>query len=228
MVGYVLNCIIYLSSQLSCWGVEPRNVSFLKKCNLGQSVTKCQKVSLSSPHSLHRGFTVGLALNWIQLRELKPVIIDISLVRCDLEMFSIFFAIFFSVHCRSVWYVCIVLSFAIFWSILLLLLYLFHFHWDWSFYLFYILLFIFCSFLGRCGDLPDLAGLKYQDNSALVRSYQYSIVRVWRARASASAHTRSYMSMHADPSQLVQRHSCLLYTSPSPRDRQKSRMPSSA
>ena len=28
--------------------------------------------------------------------------------------------------------------------------------------------------------------------------------------------------------QLVQGHSCLLYTSPSPRDRQKSRMPSSA
>ena len=26
------------------------------------------------------------------------------------------------------------------------------------------------------------------------------LVRVWRARASASAHTRSYMSMHADPS----------------------------
>ena len=25
-------------------------------------------------------------------------------------------------------------------------------------------------------------------------------VRVWRARASASAHTRSYMYMHADPS----------------------------
>ena len=28
----------------------------------------------------------------------------------------------------------------------------------------------------------------------------YITVRVWRARASASAHTRSYMSMHADPS----------------------------
>ena len=35
----------------------------------------------------------------------------------------------------------------------------------------------------------------------------YVCVRVWRARASASAHTRSYMYMHADPSQLVQRHS---------------------
>ena len=30
--------------------------------------------------------------------------------------------------------------------------------------------------------------------------YQYVPVRVWRARASASAHTRSYMCMHADPS----------------------------
>ena len=29
---------------------------------------------------------------------------------------------------------------------------------------------------------------------------RYFHVRVWRARASASAHTRSYMYMHADPS----------------------------
>ena len=55
-----------------------------------------QKVSFSSPHNLHRGFIVGFALNCMQLRQLNPVIIEISLVKWDLDMFIIFLALFLS------------------------------------------------------------------------------------------------------------------------------------
>ena len=69
-------------------------MSSLNDFSLGHSVTKCQNVSFSSPHSLQKGLIVGLALNFLQLRQLNPVIIDISLVRCDLYMFKIFLLCF--------------------------------------------------------------------------------------------------------------------------------------
>ena len=71
-------------------------MSFMYVYSLGQFVTKCQNVSFSSPHNLQRGFIVGLALNCMYLRQLNPVMIEINLVRCDLDMFSIFFALFLS------------------------------------------------------------------------------------------------------------------------------------
>ena len=49
--------------ELSCWGGLSMKVSFLYVYSLGQFVTKCQKVSFSSPHNLHLGFIVGFALN---------------------------------------------------------------------------------------------------------------------------------------------------------------------
>ena len=40
--------------------------------------------------------------------------------------------------------------------------------------------------------------------------------------------SRPHLAMRIDPLQKLKIYDCLLYTSPSPRDRQKSRMPSSA
>ena len=51
---------------------------------------------------------------------------------------------------------------------------------------------------------------------------------VYGAYPSFSAGAKSFQAFSADPDMIALRNNCLLYTSPSPRDRQKSRMPSSA
>ena len=63
IVGYVLNCIICFSFQLSGCGGVSWSVLFLYVYSFGHSVTKCQKVSLSSPQSLYSGLVVGFVLN---------------------------------------------------------------------------------------------------------------------------------------------------------------------
>ena len=66
-----------------------------------------------------------------------------------------------------------------------------------------------------CGDVMKLQ-IKVDDNG-IIRDARFKTYGCGSAIASSSLVTEMVKGMH-----------CLLYTSPSPRDRQKSRMPSSA
>ena len=89
IVGYELKFTIDLIFQLSCWGISSKNAYFLYIPSLWAFCPKGKKVSLFSPHGLHSGFILGFTLNCIYSRQLNPVIIEISLVRSDLDKCSI-------------------------------------------------------------------------------------------------------------------------------------------
>ena len=68
---------------------------------------------------------------------------------------------------------------------------------------------------------PELAGMSLAQIAQAVADRKLPPVEEWSPEAADDSHMR----IAADGTWY---HDCLLYTSPSPRDRQKSRMPSSA
>ena len=71
----------------------------------------------------------------------------------------------------------------------------------------------------------DLAGAIVDVTVVVVYAFEFSIGYVPMGMTDSPLMMSAEFDDHA---QLVQGYACLLYTSPSPRDRQKSRMPSSA
>ena len=74
-------------------------------------------------------------------------------------------------------------------------------------------------------DMGDLADLEVDDDDELSLDQEPSGSQVLQ---STSKRVRMIFSVMASPNRIDILRICLLYTSPSPRDRQKSRMPSSA
>ena len=92
------------------------------------------------------------------------------------------------------------------------------------------------SFLALHPSLPVLYAastdekVKDQSKNGQVSAFEIESSGDLQAKNSVSTSDRgnTHVEVRADGSSIVLCHYCLLYTSPSPRDRQKSRMPSSA
>ena len=87
------------------------------------------------------------------------------------------------------------------------------------------------NFLKKSFSLPNLSDIGFLKSHIQVENYRLNILDNYKKnRDNPGDDKTSYLSVHLRFGTVSIRSiiSCLLYTSPSPRDRQKSRMPSSA